>query len=48
MKMAHKYSSGGSWVLVTGAGDGIGAEFAKQLASQGFNIVLVSRTESKL
>lgn len=38
----------GNWALITGASDGIGAEYAKQLASRGFNIVLVSRTQSKL
>lgn len=39
---------GGSWAVVTGASDGIGAEFSKQLAKDGFNIALVSRTLSKL
>ena len=34
--------------MVTGASDGIGKEFAIQLAQKGFNLVLVSRTESKL
>lgn len=34
--------------MVTGASDGIGKEYASQLASRGFNIVLVSRTQSKL
>jgi 17beta-estradiol 17-dehydrogenase / very-long-chain 3-oxoacyl-CoA reductase len=34
--------------VVTGASDGIGKEFAIQLAQKGFNLVLVSRTESKL
>jgi len=38
----------GSWAVVTGASDGIGREFALQLAKRGFNIVLVSRTKSKL
>ena len=33
---------------MTGASDGLGKEFAIQLAQKGFNIVLVSRTESKL
>lgn len=37
-----------SWVLVTGATDGIGKGFALDLAKRGFNIVLVSRTLSKL
>lgn len=34
--------------MVTGASDGLGKEFALQLARNGFNIVLVSRTASKL
>lgn len=38
----------GAWAVVTGASDGIGREFALQLAGKGFNIVLVSRTASKL
>ena len=33
---------------MTGASDGIGKEYALQLAAKGFNIVLVSRTKSKL
>ena len=35
-------------LVVTGATDGIGKEFALQLAKAGFNILLASRTESKL
>ncbi|KAI9844450.1 MAG: hypothetical protein M1838_002186 [Thelocarpon superellum] len=38
----------GSWAVVTGASDGIGKEFAIQLAQKGFNLILISRTESKL
>ncbi|KAG7884876.1 hypothetical protein KL938_001133 [Ogataea parapolymorpha] len=38
----------GAWAVVTGASEGIGQEFAKQLASRGLNIVLISRTQSKL
>ena len=37
-----------SWAVVTGATDGIGLGTAKYLAYRGFNIVLVSRTLSKL
>lgn len=33
---------------MTGASDGLGKEFASQLAAKGFNLVLVSRTQSKL
>lgn len=33
---------------MTGASDGIGAEYCRQLAQHGFNIVLVARTLSKL
>lgn len=38
----------GNWAVITGASDGIGKEYAYQLAQKGFNIVLVSRTQSKL
>jgi 17beta-estradiol 17-dehydrogenase / very-long-chain 3-oxoacyl-CoA reductase len=37
-----------SFLVVTGSTDGIGKEYAKELAKQGLNIVLISRTESKL
>ncbi|KAJ3445267.1 hypothetical protein M0812_11137 [Anaeramoeba flamelloides] len=37
-----------SWCLITGASDGIGKEFSFRFASLGFNIILVSRTLSKL
>jgi len=38
----------GDWAVVTGATDGIGKGFAREMASKGINIVLVSRTLSKL
>lgn len=38
----------GSWAVVTGATDGIGKAYAKALAKKGLNVVLVSRTRSKL
>ncbi|KAL7678334.1 hypothetical protein ACOME3_004562 [Neoechinorhynchus agilis] len=38
----------GEWAVVTGSTDGIGLEYAKQLAEIGFNIVLVSRSQEKL
>lgn len=47
MNLTERYGTG-SWALVTGASDGIGAEFCIQLAREGFNICLVSRTRSKL
>lgn len=34
--------------VVTGSTDGIGKEYAKQLAQRGINIVLIARNEAKL
>ena len=34
--------------VVTGSSDGIGKAYARELAKQGLNIVLLSRTQSKL
>ena len=37
-----------SWAVVTGATDGIGKATCMYLANEGFNVVLISRTLSKL
>ena len=46
--LLRRYGGNGTWALVTGGSDGIGAEFCRQLAKAGFNICIVSRTESKM
>ncbi|XP_065088550.1 inactive hydroxysteroid dehydrogenase-like protein 1 [Ochlerotatus camptorhynchus] len=44
-KLTERY---GPWAVITGATDGIGKRYAENLASQGLNIVLISRSEVKL
>lgn len=48
--VVHKvnFKEQGKWALVTGCTDGIGKEYAKQLAARGLDIVLVSRSMEKL
>lgn len=38
----------GPWAIVTGATDGIGKEYARELARLGLNIILMSRSHEKL
>ena len=38
----------GEWAVISGASEGIGRDYALQLAKAGFNLVLVSRTTANL
>lgn len=46
-RLADRYGRA-SWVLITGASDGLGRAFAQEFAQHGFNLLLVSRTQEKL
>lgn len=48
MSQLSKFGKKGTWALITGASDGLGKEYALQLAAKGYNTLLVSRTQSKL
>ena len=47
LDLSSRYGKG-SWAFVTGSTDGIGLEFAIQLAKRGFNIVMIARNRQKM
>lgn len=45
LDLSRKY---GQWAVVTGATDGIGLEYATQLATKGLSIIIIGRNSTKL
>ena len=45
MNFSQRY---GSWAIVAGASEGLGAEYAKGLAARGLNLILIARREELL
>jgi 17beta-estradiol 17-dehydrogenase / very-long-chain 3-oxoacyl-CoA reductase len=48
INFSEAYNEGNSWAVVTGGSDGIGEQFCRDLANQGFNICIVARNEVKM
>lgn len=48
VRLPALFGGKGEWALITGASEGIGEEYATQLAKNGFNILLISRTKENL
>jgi 17beta-estradiol 17-dehydrogenase / very-long-chain 3-oxoacyl-CoA reductase len=48
LNFTRAYNQGGSWAVVTGGSDGIGEQFCRDLANQGFNICIIARNEAKM
>ncbi|NNC95135.1 MAG: SDR family NAD(P)-dependent oxidoreductase [Chitinophagales bacterium] len=46
--MDNSVSKQGEWALIAGASEGLGSAFAHELASRGFNVVLIARNQAKL
>ena len=42
-----EYGREGAYAVVTGGSDGIGLELCNQLAAEGFNIFMISRSKEK-
>ena len=45
MNFSQRY---GNWAIVAGASEGIGAEYAEELAARGLNLILIARREDLL
>mmetsp|Transcript_4183 Transcript_4183/g.3078 ORF Transcript_4183/g.3078 Transcript_4183/m.3078 type:complete len:82 (+) Transcript_4183:92-337(+) len=48
LNFRERYGPAHSWVVISGAGNPVGLEFAKQMARLNYNLILIDHHQDKL